>query len=227
MPKTFGNLFDRFGPYGVPPYMGGYYDPFCPAVSGSRLLYHSGLANPSQRLVVYPYLPEETDFFMSDVHAGRDIAQMKTQRSNFVHKFDRVLDDTVIIESFRPEGGLAAEWEFILDIERMWLNDPDWDNGEYLIWRPFDRTQKAYAVDIIKITVGGDVWKPEYKRGLQALARVGDKDTRRQQMAHSHWAVNQFEIHLKVRVEDPPQASLFAVGGSELPTESGLFNVNE
>jgi len=228
---TFARTSPRYGPYmhGQGPVV--YYDPLTRTSNGTRLLYHSALDTLGQRRVIYPFLPDETTDFTWDVRATRDLAIVKTLKSNVFAKYDRVMDDAIIKEIFRPDGGLSATWEFIHKIERMWLNDPDWNAGEYIIWRPYDRNHKAYAVDILKITVNGEEWSPEFRgytayHVLNVVTQTDGTPTWQIEKNQERWAVNELQVWLRIRAEELPQANLFAVGGSDTE-EVGLFNINE
>jgi len=228
---TFARTSPRYGPYMHGSHIAAYYNPLSNSVNGTRLLYHNALDTLEQRRAIYPWLPDETTDFTWDVRATRDLAISKTLKSNVFAKYDRVIEDALVKEIFRPDGGLSATWEFIHKIERMWLNDPDWDNGEFIIWRPYDRNHKAYAVDILKITVNGEEWNPEY-RGYSArhiidvVRQTDGTPTITMQDSQERWAVNELQIWLRIRAEELPQANLFAVGGSDTG-EAGLFNINE
>jgi len=234
MSLTFARTGHRFGPYMFGQNPAAYYDPTAGSVNGSRILYHSALDGLVARQIIYPFLPDETVFFTLDVKADRDLATAKTLRSNVFAKFPQVTDDTIIKEIFRPEGGLAVTWGFIHRVEQMWLNDPDWDAGEYIIWRPFDRTHKAYAVDILKIMIESEEWKPEYRgRTDYILSQVScvdesanDAEHLRIVKSYERWTINQFEIHYRVRAEAMPQGTLVSIGGSDTQ-EAGFFNINE
>jgi len=225
MPLTFARTSHRYGPHMHGQNNAAYYNPLAANVNGTRLLYHSALEKPSHRICVYPFLPDETTDFTWDVRAPRDLAISKTLKSKVFAKYDRIMADTIIKEIFRPDGGVAATWELIHKIERMWLNDPDWDNGEYLIWRPYDRNHKAYAVDILNITVNGEEWNPEFRGNTFHYVDNVDYELQFQQN-QERWAVNEVQVWLKIRAEEAPQAGLFAVGGSD-SSEASLFNINE
>lgn len=207
--RTFGRIGHGYGGAKFGAHLGSYWSVYSPSNIWTRLLYHTGL-DPQHQACLYPYTPEETVFFSFDVLGHRDVAYAKTLTGHVTSKWPRILDDTIIKEVFRPVGGLAVSWAFFHCIERMYLQDPDWDNGEFLIWRPFDRTWKTYSVEIVNLLLNGEEWGPEHE------GWTGNQD---------HQAINEMQIHLKIRPEEAPQASLFMTGGSETP-EFSLFSNN-
>lgn len=207
--RVFGRIGHGYGGAKFGAHLGSYYSVYSPSNIATRLLFHSALA-PEHQLCVYPYVPDETTFFTFDVVGRRDVAFTKTLTGHAVSKWQRVLEDTIIKEIFRPVGGLAISWAFFHQLERIYLRDPDWDAGEFLIWRPFDRTWKCYSVDIVNLLMNGDEWGPEH------AGWTGNQD---------HQAINEVQLWLKIRPEEAPQASLHMVGGSETP-EFSLFSNN-
>lgn len=206
---SFGRVGSRYGSYMYGPHAGSYYSIYSPSNIRTRLLIHTGLPI-DQQLCIYPFVPEETIFFTWDVLTKRDVAFQKTLASNLHSKWAQVKDDTVIKEQFKAPGGLAFSWEFFHCIERMYQQDPDYEAGESLIWRPLDRTHKAFTVDMVNLLVNGEEWGPEFKGYTE------DRD---------FFGINQMEIHYKIRHEDAPQVNLFMVGGSDTP-ENTLFVEN-
>lgn len=228
--RTFGRSYPHNSPYAGAQGVGAYYSPNSGDANGSRLLYHSGLLSQNHRIAVYPKIPDETTNFTHDIHGDRKVAYASTLSSMMISKYQQVLEETVIREIFRNEGGLSISWDFIHKIERMWLNDPDWDAGEFLLWRPFDRNMKAYAVVLSKLLVNGEQWEPEYRGSTRRVISTGKSPDHTETIIASNVqeriAINTFEIHFSILAELPPGGSVFAVGGSSV-AEPALFNINE
>lgn len=206
---SFARIGQRWGSYSYGSHVGSYYSIYSPSVAVTRRLVHTGLPSGEQ-VCDYDCLPHETVEFSRDVVTRRKVAFQETLSSAVHSKWQQVKEDAIIKEQWRPEGGIAYRWAFFHKILRMYLKDPDWDNGESLVWRPLDRTWKAYSVDMVNLLVNGEKWGPEFK---------GYSDN------YDEHGVYQFEIWYKVRHEAQPQASLFLVGGSET-AETSLFPNN-
>ena len=231
MPLTFARTTHRYGPYMHGQNLAAYYNPLSGRVNGTRLLFHSGLDTADKRIANYPFLPDETVNFTWDVLANRDVVFSKTLKSNVFAKYDQVKDDAIIKEIFRPDGGLAVTWEFFHRIERMFQQDPDVENGEFILWRPYDRNHKTYIVDIVSLLLNGEEWGPEFRGRTSTfvsdqIKAADGTPTFQVQQNQERWAINEFQIWLRIRSEELPQANLFAVGGSDTG-EPELFNVNE
>lgn len=204
--RTFGcvgHQYDANSHGGQP---GSYYSIYSPSVVVTRMLVHTGMPEHDQ-VMVYDYLPNETEHFTRDVVVRRKVAFQDTLSSSLTSKWQQVKDDAIIKEIFRPDGGLSYSWKMLHQAIRMYNRDPDWDAGEYLIWRPLDRTWKSYAVDFVNLLVNGEEWGPEYK---------GYSDSQ------DEHGVNELQMWFKIRPEEQPQANLFMVGGSDSP-ENELF----
>lgn len=226
----FSRTTRRWGPY-VGSSRIGYHWPYRPKIDGPRILYHSGLERPEWRKLVYPYPPEETTNFTTDVLAQRDVAYTKTLTSHSYTKYQQVKADGFIEERFRPEGGISVDWGFFASVYRMWETDPDWQAGEYILWRPMDRTHKAFLVDIVQIKFGEDEnFLPEFRGAMTRYANANffgdDAVAKKFQDVLERWGINEFSIKLAIREEATPQAALSAVGGSSDP-ETEYFNINE
>lgn len=185
-------------------------------VAVTRRLYHSGL----DAIVDYPRLPEETTFFSWDIHPRRDFARQKTLSSHVTTVWPAVVDDIIIKEKFRATGGMAIQWRFFQAVHRLWLTDPDWNAGEYLLWRPFDRTFKLYPVDIINILLDGEELNPSYDgddkwAGIMSRIASNSVTTSGKDVA----TVKELEIWLQLRPEAAPNSSMFLVEGSETSEE--------
>ena len=204
--RTFARIGAGYGSHMHGAHVGSYYSIYSPSVVVTRRLVHTGLPS-HQQLCDYECLPQETIQFTRDVVVRTKVAFQETLSSAVHSKWQNVKEDAIIKEIFRPEGGLAYSWAFFHCLLRMYLNDPDWDAGESLIWRPMDRTWKAYSVDFVNLLVNGEEWSPEYR---------GYTDN------YDEFGVNELQLWFKIRHEAEPQASLFMVGGSDTP-ETSLF----
>jgi hypothetical protein len=206
--RTFATGSPQYGAHSPGSHVGSYYSIYAPAVVVTRLLVHTGLP-AHQQVIIYDHLPEETVNFTRDVVVRRKVAFQDTLSSSVHSKWQQVKDDAIIKEIWRPDGGLAYSWAFLHAILRAYLKDPDWDAGESLIWRPLDRTWKAYAVDIVNVLLNGEEWGPEYR---------GYSDEQ------DEYGIQELQVWYKIRHEAQPQANLFMVGGSESPENEFFLN---
>lgn len=204
--QTFARIGGQYGSAMYGKHVGSYYSIYSPSVVVTRRLVHTGLPSGEQ-VLDYDCLPQETIQFTRDVVVRSKVAFQETLGSAVHSKWQNVKDDAIIKEIFRPEGGLAYSWAMFHALLRMYLQDPDWDAGESLIWRPMDRTWKAYSVDFVNLLVNGEEWSPEYK---------GYSDN------YDEYGINELQVWFKIRHEAEPQANLFLVGGSDTP-ETSLF----
>ena len=182
----------------------------------TRYLYHSGKGV----VCPYPVLPDETRNFSWDTLPRRDFVTQKTLKSNFVTMWPSVEEDIVIKEVFAGPGGISVPWKFFHCVHDFYLNEPDWLAGEYLIWRPFDRTMKIYAVDIINLLVDGEEfnvnWKGDDKWAgiMSTLCATGGTP------AQDIFTASNMEIWMKLRPETPPGVSVFLTGGSAVAEDT-------
>jgi hypothetical protein len=163
----------------------------------SRLLYHSAL----DEVLEYPWPPNETLGFGYDLITKVDTADKKTFESTVVQQWAAVKQDVVIVERFNSP--LAAHWHFFHTLHRFWTTVPS--PGDFILWRPLDRTDKIYRVVILGITVDGE------DMNLNPVSiQQPDKFTDR-------------PIELKMRLSSsfPPTAVFFASGPILGTTGSG------
>jgi len=191
-------------------------------VRATRRLYHSGL----QLDCSYPAIPTRTKNFHYDILIQRQHAVQRTLTSTRVSLWPGYADDVIIHEIWDAPGGLSFHWRFFDCLYRMYHNEPDWQNGESLVWIPFDRTQKIYPVDIISLQVDGEDFDVDWAgfpteaspRFWQAGASTCDPNNTQTNIM----ATKRLEIRLKLRPETPPGASVFLTEGSETD-ETGNF----
>jgi len=168
----------------------------------TRLLYHSGLPRIEDAYVYYPEIPSKTHNFNDEWVYGRHNNIARTLKGSVATVHKGYPDDTVVTETFDAAGGLSQTWMFFHRLYYLWHNQPDRENNEYLIWRPLDRTFKAYEVEIIEITVGGSV--DEFD--TQFAGRI--------RKMPENWMVQPVVMKLKLVREVPPQLTAFMQGGS-------------
>jgi len=195
------------------------YDLYNYQTSATRLMYHSGLS----LAIPYPILPTVTRNFSWEVLTRRDMIREKTLSSAKTTKWDAVFDDVVITETWEAPGGLSFPWRFFHDLHRVYLTDPDWLNGEYLLWRPMDRSERAYPIEIISITVDGEDFHVDWKgTPLNTYSPLGQTDVSCTVAGRDLLASKNLEIKFVIRPETAPNVAVFATPGS-LTCESALF----
>jgi len=156
-----------------------------------RILYHSGL----KQRILYPCPPTRTLGFSLDLLSRVDFAEAKTLTSNITQQWNAVDEDVTIKEIF--EGQLSQQMSFFNAMYTFWRTLPGVD--EYLLWRPYDLTDKVYRVRIVNMLLGGEEMDAKYV-GIFA----GDK-----------WLTSPIEIHLKLAPTTPPAAVIFQAGNLE------------
>lgn len=192
MPRLLGHVSSNVGRYsgfltGAPNYVKRFKRFRIP-----RLLYHSGL----DEVIQYPQVPSRTLNFTYDILPKAEFAHQPTLTSNATQQWQAVANDVIVKEIY--EGGLSQNWEFLHAMYRFWttLLDP----GEYMLWRPFDLTDKVFRMRIVKITVGGDELDPTY---------VGSS-------MYTKWMTQTVEVSLKLIPTFPPNVVVF--GSAPLAT---------
>jgi hypothetical protein len=198
--RVFGTCgqFGAFGGSHVSPQLN--YNHRSRDVNGTRRLSHSGLGIALN----YPLLPTNTTNFQWDILPRRDMTLQKTLGSTHVTLWPGIIDDIVIKEKWDAPGGLSFPWKFLVQLHRMYMQAPDWLNGESLLWCPVDRTRKVYPVDMINLLVDGEefdvTWRgDDYAAGPGAYlcpeSGSPGKDVN---------SASVLEVHLKLRVEGIP-----------------------
>ncbi len=188
MPKQIGHLSLNPGRYsGFCAGRPGFVAPFR-RTDTPRLMYHSGL----DQVLEYPQTPDRTYGFQYDV-LGPVLSQTKaTFTSNILQQWAAVQADVVIREVF--EGDLSQTWEFFNQLWTFFITIPN--PGEYVLWRPFDRTDKLYRISLLKISVGGDDLDLTFV-GVDLIEK---------------WLRAPVEISFKLDPAFPPAANFFATG---------------
>ena len=186
-------------------------------VGRTRRLYHSGLS----LAVDYPTLPQRTLNFSWDVLTRRDLAIQKTLTSTQVSLWEEQVDDVIIKEIW--EGELTFPWQFFTKLHRMYLQCPDWDNGEYMVWRPFDRNQKTYPVELINILVDGEEFNLSWMGRPYGAGPASKICSTGGDAGRDVLSAGTLELWLRLRPEVAPGVAVFLREGSTT-AEAGFFD---
>lgn len=195
--------------------------------SAKRLVYHSALVAPDGSVgTVCPYetLPTRTTNFKWDILMSRDRADVKTLGSRVHYLWSPKPGDVVIKEIWDGGGGVATSWKFICCLYQMYLSQPTWADGEYMVWRPLDRNNLVYPVDMVNFLVDGEdmhvAWTGEDPDLLKSVlcARM-DASGRRVGVTGSTSGRNLFtasslEVWWRIRPEDDPNINVSLLPGS-------------
>lgn len=162
-----------------------------------RFLYHSAL----DEVLIYPQIPTRTVSFGLHVLPRVDFISEKTLTGHVFQQWDRVGEDVEIKEVY--EGDLSQQLSFFHTLYRFWaeLLGPD----DYCAWRPFDLTDRMYAVVITSITLDAEELTP-----LIVGRTSPDK-----------WMQAKLEVTLKLLPRPIPAATLFASGAFGATTATG------
>lgn len=181
----------------------------------TRVLSHSVLG-----AVLYPVIPTETTHFGWQLMPRRDLATQKTLTSTVHSVWPGYVDDIVLKEIFEPDGGLSVPWSFILQLHEMYLSPPDWLSGETLVWRPRDRNELTYPVDIVNLIIDAEEFKLDWKGEDPAILlsvlkqQVDGTGTAGTTQGKNICTAKKVEIHMRIRPEVAPNASVFLIEGS-------------
>ena len=171
----------------------------------TRLLFHSGLPLISQRQLDYPDLPDLTHNFTDEWIFNRSVQISKTQESSVATVHKGFPDDAIVKEIWNPGGGLSHTWTFFHRLFLMFHETPDREANEFILWRPLDRTFKAYEVEIVGLNIGGS--PEEYESQFAGRIRTSPEN----------FMTAAVELSLKLVREVPPQMTVQMIGGSITP----------
>lgn len=183
----------------------------------TRLLVHSNYT-----AIPYPYLPTTTSHFGWDLMPRRDHVSQKTLTSTLHSVWGAQVDDIVIKEVWEAPGGISLQWPFILALHELYLNPPNWLDGESLIWRPLDRNPYTYPVDIVDMVIDSEEFNLKMSgddpmRLLTAMKRATrEKGAPGSNTGRAFFTASKFEIHLVVRPEVAPNANVVLTEGADV-----------
>lgn len=181
-------------------------------VSSTRMLYHSGL----DMQILYPLLPMKTLNFSRDILPRRDFNIEKTLTTKKLSIWDAQPEDIIITEEWASEGGLAFPWEFFHDLHRMYITSPDWLGGEYLVWRPLDRTDKVFPVQFFNIEVDGEDFDVRWTGMAPSMGSGILSSCDADQHGRDVFSPTLLKIQFLLRPEAPPGLTLYVTEGSDV-----------
>lgn len=117
-----------------------------PIDGGGRRMRHPFLPD-----IVYPRIPDQTWGFDQDVLLKVRGVTTKTLDSSAVTHFEEQPEDVVIREVWLPDGLSTT-----VDLFRQFqdYNQAKLPTGQFVGWRPLDRSPKNFAVEILDVEVG-------------------------------------------------------------------------
>lgn len=131
-----------------------------------RLLWHQTL----DEVLRYPFLPRKNINF--DVYPvfKRKTNETKTLSSSIVTTHARTIEDTNITETW-PANNLSVLAGFFYALKKFY--DSPLSSGDYLIWFPFDKTDKAFAIIPLDFIAGS-----ADEMSVEPLGSLGQNDYR-------------------------------------------------
>lgn len=215
--RTFG--YSGFYQGGINPFVTPImnYSLYSSQVSSTRLLYHSGIP----LAVPYPLLPKKTLNFSRDLLPRRDYNIEKTLTSKKLSLWDAQVEDIIITEEWSADGGLSFPWEFFHDLHRIYTTPVDWLNGEYMVWRPLDRTDKVFPVQLYNIEVDGEDFDVRWtglppSMGFGVLGPIDPTKVSDGQHGRDIFSPTTLKMQFLLRPEAPPGLTLYVTEGSDV-----------
>lgn len=110
--------------------------------------------------IAYWSQPDKTFNLDNDILRQPISTVQRTLDSSKLVRFERVLQDIVVVEVWEAqEGGRAAmpTFQFRQFYEYL-VNPPEFNptDQQYIMWEPRNRTDKAYLVELFKLAVGSE-----------------------------------------------------------------------
>jgi len=112
-----------------------------------RMLWHQSL----DELLRYPELPRECINFDLYPIVTNTVNTAKTLGSTISTRHQRYIEDCIIVEKWLADD-LAIRTGFYHALLRFYQNALN--SGEYLIWYPKDKTDKAFIIEILAVFAG-------------------------------------------------------------------------
>ncbi len=185
-------------------------------VNASRRVYNSRVGRP----IDYPLLPSRTRNFSWDIMPRRAMVTQRTLSSSHTTLWDPIVDDVVIQEIWEAPGGLSFPWRFMLAMYEVYVQQPDWLNGEYMLWCPVDCTRKVYPVDLVNMLVDGEEFDISWRGDDQRAGVVSRNCPGGGTPGKDVWSGSTMELHWKLRSEVAPSVGVALFGGSSTPETS-------